>query len=127
VAPGREEIAEEHGLELDRVLVAVRHLGAEAVLPGPPRETLDEVHVDRRRAEWRLVRLPREREGMPHARVTGPEDHEQVRVAALGEVAVAPRVRGSAAMKVDVRRDERTDGLRRRPDAIDRPRAVRRR
>ena len=124
LAAAREEVAEEHRLELDRVLVAVRPLGGEAVLARPRAEPLDEIHVDRGRAQRRVVRLARERERVRHPGVTGAEDHEQVGVAALGEVAVAPGVGGAAAVKVDVRRDQRADGLRAGTAAVDRPRAL---
>src|SRR6185369_3680941 len=96
------EIAEEDGLELDRVLAAMGQLGAEAVLAGPAGHPLHEVAVDGGGAERRRVVLPRERERIAHARVTGAEDHEEVAVAGLGEPTVGPGVCGAAPVEVDV-------------------------
>ena len=42
---------------------------------------------------------------MLHAGVTGAEDHEEVGLAPLGQLAIGPRVRGTAAVEVDVGRD----------------------
>ena len=126
VAAASEEVAQEHGLELDRVLVAVRQLGGEAVLSCARGDRLDEIDVDGRGAERRVVRLAREREWMRHPCVAGSEDHEDIRRAALGEVAVAPRIGRAAAMEIDVRCDERADRRASPRRAVDRSRPLRR-
>ena len=74
-------------------------LGCEAVLPGLPSQGVDEIQVRPRGAERRLVVLARERERMRESRVRGAEDHEEIGVAALGDVAIRPRVAGPAAVE----------------------------
>src|SRR4029079_18952006 len=97
--------------ELDRMLAAVRDLGAEEIeTSGASGQRVDEVDVDGGGTEWRVVRLARDGERLGHPRVTGAEDHEPVGVAALGEIAIRPGIGRAAAMKVDVRRDHRSDG-----------------
>ena len=68
-----------------------------------------ELPIDAGRAERRVVVLARQREGIGHAGVAGAEDDEEVGIAALGEVAIGPRVGGTAAVEVDVGRDEPAD------------------
>ena len=53
VAPAAVEIAQEHRLELDRVLVAVRQLRAEAVLARPRRQRVDDVAIHAGRSQRR--------------------------------------------------------------------------
>jgi hypothetical protein len=88
------------------VLVAVRQLGAEAVLSRPPGQRLDEVTIGTGRAQGRVEVLASQREGMSHPGVTGPEDHEQVGLAPLGQVAIRPGVGRPAPVEVDVRRHQ---------------------
>ena len=114
------EVLEEHRLELDRVLVPVRQLGAEAVLRSARGQGLDEIAISAGGPERRVVVLAGERERMAHADVAGPHDDEEVGRAPLGEVAIGPGVCGPTAMEVDVGRDDRLDrrgaGLRRPRD-----------
>ena len=127
VAPVGEEIAEEDGLELDRVLDPVGQLGAEAILTRARGERVDEVAIDRGGPQRAGVVLPGERERVLHAGVTGAEDHEEVGSASLRQLAIGPRVRGAAPVVVDVGRDHPAHFRLGRSSAVDRPRPVRRR
>ena len=64
---------------------------------------------------------------MLHPGVAGAEDHEEVGLASLGQLAIGPRVRGAAAMVVDVGRDHAAHLGRGRRRPVDRPRPIRRR
>ena len=81
-------------------------LRGEKIVAVAPLKGLEEVAVHRRRAERRLVWLEGGREWLRHARMTCPEDDEEIRIRALQERPVGPAIRRPAPMEIDVRRDE---------------------
>ncbi len=113
VAP--EQVAQENGLKLDRVLTAVSELGREAILLHARGEPVDEFAVDDGRTERGRIVLASQHERIPHPGVAGAEDHEAVGVAALDEITVGPGVGGSPPVEIDVGGDEPAQGWRSQP------------
>ena len=125
--PAPEEPPQHHGLELDRVLAPMGRLGGEQIVTVAALERIEEIAIDLRGSQRRVVGLERHGEGIRHARVAGAEDDEEVRVGALEQRAVGPRIGRPASMEVDVRRDEpaKARGLRARRHGKPRPVGVR--
>src|SRR5256712_13990613 len=107
-------------MEFDRVPDAVGELGPEAVLTRALRQRLHEVAVHGDVSEWARVVLPGERERVLHSGVASAEDHEDVSLAPLGQIAIGPRVGGTTSVEVDVWRDHGPHLRPRDPAAVDR-------
>jgi hypothetical protein len=103
-----EDVAEEDGLELERVLALVIELVGVGIEVAGRGESVDRGEVGLHRAERRRERLPAESERLAHRRVGGAEEDERVGVLRErgGERVVGRAVAARATPRIDVRGDE---------------------
>src|SRR5262245_31599624 len=89
----------------------VQILVGEAVLPANRLQTIDEISVGLHQTEGRLKILQRKNVRRPAAAVRSSEENVEIRRLAFEQSLVSPCVGRTAAMKIDMRRD---DGARRK-------------
>ena len=104
--PAPEQVLEEDGLELDRVLGPVAQLVLEQVGAGLRGDPIDVGAVGRDQPERRREVLAGQREPIAAILVRHAQDHEGVGVGLLDQLLVGPGVDRAAAVEVDVRAED---------------------